>query len=200
MVGIVTLKTLNIIEEGDTTLNVDFAKKLHAGGGGASKPKEEENPKVTEVKKVDLPKPIPKYTPTEIEILTNLSKRKKELDSYNDELEKKEKLLNVTEQRIEGKIEELNELKLSLQELIKKYNEQDEEGMQSLVKIYEKMKPKEAAKIFEDLEMEVLLPVIDRMKESRVSPILAQLSAKKAIKITKELADYRKIENVLEKY
>jgi len=60
--------------------------------------------------------------------------------------------------------------------------------MKSLVKIYENMKPKDAAPIFEQLDMDVLLDIVDRMKEAKVAPILAQMNPAKAKEVTDELA------------
>ena len=59
------------------------------------------------------------------------------------------------------------------------------------MKIYENMKPKDAARIFEELDMAVLLDVIERMKERKTAPILAQMNPKRAKAITLELAKRR---------
>ena len=45
--------------------------------------------------------------------------------------------------------------------------EHEDASWQGLVKLYEAMKPRDAATIFNDLEMPVLLQVVDRMKEAR---------------------------------
>ena len=53
------------------------------------------------------------------------------------------------------------------------------------------MKPKDAARIFEELDMAVLLDVIERMKERKTAPILAQMNPRRAKAITLELAQRR---------
>ena len=56
--------------------------------------------------------------------------------------------------------------------------------------IYESMKPKEAAQIFDKLEINVLLGVIERMKENKVAPILASMRRRSAARqVTDMLAD-----------
>jgi flagellar motility protein MotE (MotC chaperone) len=50
------------------------------------------------------------------------------------------------------------------------------------------MKPKEAAEIFNKLEMDVLLGVAQRMKEGKVAPILASMQPDKARMLTQILA------------
>src|SRR3546814_17091245 len=66
-----------------------------------------------------------------------------------------------------------------------------EAQMQSLVKIYESMKPKDAARIFEELDMEVLLEVVERMKERKTAPILAEMNPERAKTGTPELDQRR---------
>ena len=60
-----------------------------------------------------------------------------------------------------------------------------------LVKVYESMKPRDAAVIFNDLDMPVLLQVVDRMKEAKAAPVLAAMQADKARELTTKLADMR---------
>jgi len=55
------------------------------------------------------------------------------------------------------------------------------------------MKPKDAARIFEELDMEVLLEVVERMKERKTAPILAQMNPQRAKTVTLELAQRREL-------
>ena len=52
------------------------------------------------------------------------------------------------------------------------------------MKLYEAMKPRDAATIFNDLEMPVLLQVVDRMKEAKAAPVLAAMQPDKARDLT----------------
>jgi flagellar motility protein MotE (MotC chaperone) len=65
--------------------------------------------------------------------------------------------------------------------------------MESLVKIYESMKPKDAARIFEALELPILLDVMERMREAKSAPILAAMDPMKAKEVTSSLAERRTI-------
>lgn len=53
------------------------------------------------------------------------------------------------------------------------------------------MKPREAARIFEQLDMPVLLDVLEHMKELKASPILASMDPAKARQVTLSLAERR---------
>ena len=95
--------------------------------------------------------------------------------------------------RIDKKIEELKVLRETINGLIKTFDAQQDAKLLSLVKIYENMKPKEAAKIFEDMEMDILLEVAERMKERKLSPIMAKMNPEKAREMTVELARLRQL-------
>jgi flagellar motility protein MotE (MotC chaperone) len=87
----------------------------------------------------------------------------------------------------------LKKLETTIGGLIRQHDEQSEAQLKSLVKVYENMKPKDAARIFEELEMTVLLDVVERMKESKIAPILASMDPAKAKAVTVELATRRKL-------
>ncbi len=120
-------------------------------------------------------------TDAEIELLQALAKRRRELDLRARELEQRETLMRAVEQRIEEKVG-------GLRALLKQQEQQNEDQYKSLVKIYESMKPKNAARIFEEMDLAVLMPVVERMKERKIAPILAKMSPVKATAITTQLA------------
>jgi len=133
------------------------------------------------------------YTKAEVEVLQSLSERREALRARAGELEMRENLLSATEKRIEQKIAELKKLEATIQAQLKQYDEQEEAKMKSLVKIYENMKPKDAARILEELDMEVLLEVAERMREAKMASILAQMNSETAKAITLQLANRRQL-------
>lgn len=128
------------------------------------------------------------FSPAEVDLLQSLASRREKLDMWEDEIALKEKLLNATEMRIEDKLDELKLLQRKVEGLLEKYDTQEETEIKSLVKIYESMKPKQAAQIFNKLGMSVLFKVIDGMSERRAAPILASMDAERARELTQELA------------
>ncbi len=128
------------------------------------------------------------FTPAEVEVLQSLAGRREALQARAVELEMRENLLSATEKRIEEKIAELKKLEATIKAKLKQYDEQEEAKMKSLVKIYENMKPKDAARILEELDMDILLEVAERMREAKMAPILALMNSNKAKAITVELA------------
>ena len=133
------------------------------------------------------------FTRSEIELLQELSRRRKELDGSERAIIQREGLLMAAESRLEVKINELELIKTDIETLITKYDAQEEEKFKGLVSIYEKMKPKDSARIFDQLDIEILLEVFERMKASKSASILAQMKAARAKEITSRIAERREM-------
>lgn len=133
------------------------------------------------------------FNASEIEVLQSLARRREELDKREQALSAREALLTAAEQEVDRKITELNKLRGELEALLGKQEKMDEERITSLVKIYENMKPKEAASIFNTLDMDILLAVVSRMAERKSSPILASMNTERARLLTIKLAEMRKL-------
>jgi flagellar motility protein MotE (MotC chaperone) len=130
---------------------------------------------------------------SEIEVLQQLAGRRDELDARERIVEKQQALLKAAEARIDQKVRELKSMQATIERLTKTYDEQQEARIRSLVKIYENMKPKDAAQIFEQLDMETLLLVAEPMKERKLAPIMAKMNPIKAKEVTVELARLRQV-------
>ena len=135
-------------------------------------------------------------TPAEIDLLQQLAERRQVLESREQEFEIRTGLLAAAESRIDKKVEELKVLRETISGLIKTFDAQQDAKLLSLVKIYENMKPKEAARIFEALEMDTLLEVAERMKERKLAPIMAKMHPEKARDMTVELSRLRQLPTV----
>ena len=133
------------------------------------------------------------FTRSEIELLQELSRRRKELDAREQTIVQREGLLMAAENRLEARINELETVKSDIETLITQYDAQEEEKFRGLVAIYEKMKPKESARIFDELDINILLEVFERMKASKSASILAKMRPDRAKEITSRIADRREM-------
>lgn len=136
------------------------------------------------------------FSNIELDILQSLAERRDKLEERSKEVDLKEKLLEATEMRINDKINEIRSLKVEVQKLLDEYNAKEKVKVQGLVKIYENMKPKDAAQIFNELEMPILLEVIDQMGARKVAPVLANMDPLRAKDVTRELVEYRKLREI----
>jgi len=168
-----------------------------ANGGSAARPPASPGPAPAPTPRSDQQASVPSdagtFSQTELEVLQKLQERRGTLDARERDIERREALQKAAENQIERKITEMKTLQSTIEGLLRQYNDQEDSKMRSLVKIYENMKPKDAAKIFEQLEMGIMLDVVERMKEQKVAPILAEMDPTKAKNLTSELAVRRQM-------
>lgn len=129
----------------------------------------------------------------EVQVLQQLAARREALDARAEDIDRRADVLRAGEARLDQKLRELRDLETLLQGLLKAHDTQQEEQIRSLVKIYENMKPKDAARILEELEMATLLQVAERMSERKLAPVMANMNPAKAKAITEELAKLRQL-------
>lgn len=133
----------------------------------------------------------PPISDSERAVLLELRERRQELEARGQTLAAREAVLAAAERKIAARVDELKALQSRLEALDNARKERDEASWRGLVKVYETMKPRDAAAIMNDLEMSVLLAVLDRMKEAKAAPILALMQPDKARQVTTELAQMR---------
>ena len=125
----------------------------------------------------------------ELDLLQDLVNRREQLNQRESQISVRERLLETTERRIDGKIAQLQDLEVRIAALVATYEVNENAQLGSIVKVYETMKPKDAAKIFETLDMSIQLDVAIRMKETKMASIMAEMSIEKAELLTSELAN-----------
>lgn len=124
-------------------------------------------------------------------LLLDLRQRREELEARGAAAAAREAILNAAERRLASRVDQLQALQTRLEALETARREHDEANWRGLVKMYEGMKPAQAASIFNDLDMSVLLPIADRMKEAKAAAILAVMTPDKARQVTSGLAELR---------
>ncbi len=135
-------------------------------------------------------------TRKEIEYLQKLTKRREELDRRSAELDDREKLLRAVELRIVERTNSLKKIKETIEAALAKHAKREKAQLDSLVKIYSAMKPKEAAQIFNNLDEDVLISIVENMKEKKMGAILAKMNLDKAKKLTVSLATREKLPKI----
>jgi flagellar motility protein MotE (MotC chaperone) len=142
-------------------------------------------------KKADDKPREPPLTATERSLLLELRQRREELDARETVLAERESVLTAAQQKLSDRVAELVSLQQRLEALDADRKRQDDASWQGLVKLYETMKPRDAATIFNELSMSVLVQVMDRMKDAKAASILAAMNPEKARLVTQELARLR---------
>jgi flagellar motility protein MotE (MotC chaperone) len=135
-------------------------------------------------------------TSIRLELFEDLKVRRKDIERQQRELSVREALLKTAEQELDQKYEELVSLKAEIESLLEQQSEEEQKRIVSLVKIYEGMKPKDAARIFNTLDLDILLAVVGRMSERKSAPIIAAMSPERAKTLTTMLMDQKTLADV----
>ena len=137
------------------------------------------------------PAPAAPMGEAERTILMDLRHRHEVLDARALNLDLREAELSAADHRLADRIQQLSALQAKLENLENNRKRHTEENWTGLVKVYEAMKPRDAASIFDALDMQVLLQVLDRMQDRRAAPVLAAMQPDRARLATQMLAEMR---------
>jgi flagellar motility protein MotE (MotC chaperone) len=135
---------------------------------------------------LDIKQPV---SAAERAILERLQERREELELRTRELDMRETLLKSAEQKLETRGVELKETESRITAVQQKKDEADNARLKGIVTMYESMKAKDAAKIFDRLDMRILVEVATQLNPRRMSDILALMSTEAAERLTVELAN-----------
>lgn len=129
----------------------------------------------------------------EVDVLSSLAKRRATLDAREADIDMRNQILTAAEARVDAKISTLKQLHDQITALLGQRDAEEQKQIASLVKTYSAMKPKDAARIFNNLPDDVLLPVAQALKSDVLAPILANMTAENAQKLTTRLANRLKL-------
>ena len=159
------------------------------------------SPKSIQVAAQNAPKPPPACAPTaaelakeaglspaELQVLQSLGNRRGELDQRANDLDTQVQLIAAAQTKLDARIQQMNQLKADIQALLGQADSQAQSETDRLVRVYEAMKPKDAAQRFTLMDDSVRLPMAAKMKERALSAILAQMPAEDAKALTEKLA------------
>src|SRR6185312_8560118 len=161
---------------------------------GAPKEKKEEQPKPeapdTKPEGVVLhpEENQPPVSASERAILERLQSRRQELDARAREIEIRESLLKEAEKRITTKVDEIKAFEAKTANEEKQKAEAENARLKGIITMYEGMKPKDAARVFDRLEMPVLIEIASKIAPRKMSDILGLMSSEAAERLTVELA------------
>ncbi|HTP93053.1 MAG TPA: flagellar protein FlbB [Xanthobacteraceae bacterium] len=127
-------------------------------------------------------------SPSERAILERLQQRRQELDTRARELDIRESLIKSAEKRMEGQLAELKEVEARIASETQQKEAAEDARFKGLVTMYENMKARDAAKIFDRLDIGILLKVASQINPRRMSDIMAQMSPEMAQRLTVEMA------------
>lgn len=126
---------------------------------------------------------------SEVDVMNGLSKRRRELDEREGQINTQANMMAAAEKRVDAKIAQLKQLQTQINALLVQRDDAQKAQIASLVKTYSTMKAKDAARIFNRLPDDVLVPVAHDMKSDIMALVLANMDAEAAKALTIKLAD-----------
>jgi flagellar motility protein MotE (MotC chaperone) len=170
----------------------DITGATHGEPKEAAKKEEAPKPAAPETKPEGVvlhPEEMPQgVSPSEKAILERLQSRRQELEARAREIDIRESLIKAAEQRVQNKTDEMKAIEQKISTSSGQKSESDNARFKSIVTMYENMKPKDAAKVFDRLDMAVLLEISSQMNPRKMSDVLGQMQPEAAERLTVELA------------
>ena len=121
-------------------------------------------------------------------LLARLRAREQDLTRREEELDLRDKTLEKLSQEIGARLEELSAAEETLRQTMAIADSAAENDLENLTKVYENMKPKDAAVLFEAMEPSFAAGFLGRMQAASAAQILSGLSPEKAYAISLTLS------------
>ncbi|CAO4839300.1 MAG: hypothetical protein CNLJKLNK_00936 [Holosporales bacterium] len=148
--------------------------------------KEDDGTKKEEVAFFD---PLTITSPKEVLVFKSLGLRRQELDKREKILHQKEMEIGLLDKKIKEKVTALQEIEKKVKEQLSILDKTEIEKAEKLAKLFSTMKPKDAASIFEGLDLAIVIAIASKMSEKKLSAIFALLSPDKARQITTKISN-----------
>lgn len=137
-----------------------------------------------EVNSAGVMAPMEADAGSETDLLGRLGERRDALDAREKELEMRMALVEAAEKRLDERTATLKAIEAKINALVDEKKSAEKQQFTGIVAMYETMKAKEAATIFNQLDMPVLLRVARAMNPRKMAPILARMDPLKAKNLT----------------
>jgi flagellar motility protein MotE (MotC chaperone) len=109
-----------------------------------------------------------------------LQKKDNALKRREDLLENEKQDLRTAEAALQSRLLELQKLRDQIREMLTDLDGEREQRVANLVKMFESMRPKQAAAILEVTEDEIALEVLERMNQGKAGKTLAAMNPERA--------------------
>lgn len=126
---------------------------------------------------------------SEVEVLQALQARRQTLDQRATQIETQDDLMAAAQRRIDERIAELHQLETTVNGLLGQLDQAQEQRLGALVDVYQRMRAKDAANVFNGLDDTVMVQVASRMRQANLAEVMGHMQPDKARHLTQLLAD-----------
>jgi flagellar motility protein MotE (MotC chaperone) len=132
------------------------------------------------------------WTDEEVALFAKLQQRKKELDLREQELQKLEEELHKQKEQLDKRMRDLASVRQEIADQLQVQVDVDEDKVNKLVNVYSNMKPANAAKVFSELNEDLAVEVLGKMKKKNAADIMNYLSSEKSRRLSEKYTGYKK--------
>ncbi|GEP03447.1 hypothetical protein MOX02_14850 [Methylobacterium oxalidis] len=156
------------------------------GSVGAKEPEKEKPPEPPPQAQPPMQEPM---SPAERALLEKLGARRDALKQRSQDLDLREQMLGEAERKLESGLGDLKQAEEKADAGGARRAEAEKAGLRNIVTMYETMKPKDAARVFDRLNHDVLVPIVLAMNPRKMAEVLAVMQPDAAEKLTVALAN-----------
>ena len=128
----------------------------------------------------------------ELDHLSKLRERKKELDAREEEISRLDAELKNQKTDLDVRLKELRETREQISKMLEERVKNDDSKVETLVQMYSNMRPPQAAKVFETLDEDLAIEILGRMKKKSAADIMNLLKPEKAQIFSEKFAGYKR--------
>jgi len=141
----------------------------------------------------DLAAEAPATCPTSDELFLAISRERELVTDQRATLERDRAELELLREAVRQETLRLADLRDEIGEVLAGITRTEETEVRRLVTVYETMKPEEAARLLDGLDMSVTMTIIANMSEKRAAPVMARMSPLRAQAISRILVEMTKL-------
>ncbi len=117
-------------------------------------------------------------------LLVALQQERNDLALEKEELSKQKNELKRLESEVDKKLDQLKRLRQQVEQLLVEKDVKEIQRVKDLSKMYEKMSPEKAARIFGTIEQELAISIMENMKTKSAARILNNMDRERAAILT----------------
>jgi len=117
-------------------------------------------------------------------LLLALQQERQNLVKEREVLKNQKKDLKRLEAEVDKKLDQLQATRLQIEQLLAEKNAAELKRVRNLGKMYEKMSPDKAARIFSTLSQDLAISILENMKTKAAAKVLNNMDRDKAAKLT----------------
>lgn len=160
----------------------------------ASDSKNADDPAKADADAKEAPK-VASYSQDDLDHFAKLNDRKKELDAREEELNRMEAELQQQKEALNKRLDELEKTRRGISSVLEEKVQADDKKVDNLVQMYTNMKPQQAAKAFEEMDEDLAIDILGRMKKKSAAEIMNLVKPEKVKLFTEKYAGYKSNNN-----